>query len=125
MKVCIFGDGLVGLSMAKALINQDIYVDIFFNNYRKKTNQTRTIGLSDSNIKFYNKYVCKIEKFLWDIVEIDIYSENLKSDKLLNFNNKYKRLFSMIKNNQLYDYLLLNLKKSRLIKFKKEKKKSQ
>ena len=31
MKVCILGDGLISLTLAKALVNQGIYVDIFSN----------------------------------------------------------------------------------------------
>ena len=34
MRVCILGDGLTSLTLAKALVNQNIYVEIFTN---KKT----------------------------------------------------------------------------------------
>ena len=30
MKICIIGNGLVGLSLAKALVNKNIAVDVFY-----------------------------------------------------------------------------------------------
>ena len=35
MKVCIIGDGLVSLTLAKALVNKDICVDVFYNQIHK------------------------------------------------------------------------------------------
>ena len=35
MKVCILGDGLTSLTLAKALVNKGIVVDIFSNNKSK------------------------------------------------------------------------------------------
>ena len=35
MKVCILGDGLTSLTLAKGLVNQGIYVDIFSNKKKK------------------------------------------------------------------------------------------
>ena len=54
MRVCILGTGLSSLTLAKALVNQKIYVDLF---PQKKTNlpyKSRTIGISKSNIDFFN-----------------------------------------------------------------------
>ena len=45
MKVCIIGDGLISLTLAKALVNQNIYVDIFITKKNSKLYQTRTIGI--------------------------------------------------------------------------------
>ena len=47
MKVCILGGGLTSLALAKALINLEIYVDIF-SNINHKQNKSRTLGLSES-----------------------------------------------------------------------------
>ena len=58
IKVCILGTGLTSLALAKALINIGIYVDIFFNLKKiKKQNKSRTIGMSQSNIKFFNQNI--------------------------------------------------------------------
>ena len=37
MKVCIIGNGLIALTLAKALVNKGIYVDIIPNEKQKKT----------------------------------------------------------------------------------------
>ena len=56
---------------------------------------------------------------MWDINKIEIFSENLQNEKILKFENNNKVLFSIIKNFKLYNYLASNLKKNKLIKFKK------
>ena len=37
MKVCILGDGLTSLSLAKALVNKGIYTDVYLTQNYKKT----------------------------------------------------------------------------------------
>ena len=54
MKVCILGDGLTSLTLAKSLVNQGINVDIFFERKIKKINKIQTIGISKANIDFFN-----------------------------------------------------------------------
>ena len=119
MKICILGDGLTSLTLAKALINIGVYVDMF-SNKKKKQNKSRTLGLSKSNIKFFEKNILNIEKLLWEISKIEIYSENLNYEKILNFENKNERLFSVIKNYELNDFLLSELNKSKLFSVKKK-----
>jgi 2-octaprenyl-6-methoxyphenol hydroxylase len=120
MKVCILGDGLTSLTLAKTLVNQGIYVDIFLKKRTKHHDTSRTLGISKSNIDFFNKNILNIEKLLWNINKIEIYSENLKDEKILNFQNKEKQLFSIVKNHELNNRLMINLKKSKFVKFKKE-----
>ena len=117
MKVCILGDGLTSLTLAKALVNQGIKIDIFSNKKDKQFGRNRTLGISESNINFFNKNILNIEKFAWDIKEIEIYSENMKDEKVLSF-KKNKRLFSIIKNTDLINHLLSQLKKENFVKFK-------
>ena len=120
MKVCILGDGLTSLTFAKALVNKGIVVDIFSTNKNRNiTDKIRTIGISRSNIEFLNKNILNIEKLLWDINEIEIYSESSINEKILNFNDNNQRLFSIVKNFKLKDYFLSNLKKNKLVNFKK------
>ena len=118
MKVCILGNGLSSLSLAKALTNSGIYVDVFSDKKIKNQNKTRTLGISKSNIDFFNSSVLNIEKFLWDISKIEIYSENLNNEKILDFENNKERLFSIVKNFELFKYLLSNLKKNKFFKLK-------
>ncbi len=120
MKVSILGSGLTSLTLAKLLVNQGINVDIFSDQKIKKNNKIQTLGISKSNIEFFNENILDIKKFLWNINKIEIFSENLKNEKILNFENRNKTLFSIIKNHDLYNYLYKNLKKHKLIKFKKK-----
>ena len=118
MNVSILGDGLTSLTLAKMLVNQGVKVDIFLGKKTKKYNKIQTLGISKTNIEFFNKNISNINKFLWGIDNIEIYSENLKSEKILNFENKGNHLFYIARNYDLYKHLLLNLKKSKLINFK-------
>jgi len=54
MKVCIIGSGLTSLSLAKSLINLGLKVDVFSNNYRNNYDNLQTIGISKSNVDFFN-----------------------------------------------------------------------
>ena len=119
MKVSILGKGLTSLTLAKSLINHGIYVDIFFNPESLIKNKMRTLAISEGNIEFFNKNILNIEKLLWNINRIEIFSENLKNEKILNFKNNGKNLFSIIKNQDLINFLLKELKSSKLVKFKK------
>ena len=119
MKICIIGDGLVSLTLANVLIKKNLPVDIIFNKSIKKHDKSRTISISKSNIDYFNKEVVNIDKFLWNIKNIKIYTENFLNEEVLNFSNNTTCIFSIIRNYQLYDALSKNLKKSKIIKFKK------
>ena len=120
MKVSILGNGLTSLTLAKLLVNQGIKVDIFYDQKIKKNNKIQTLGISKSNVEFFNENILDIKKLVWNINKIEIFSENLKNEKILNFQNDYKTLFSIIRNYDLYNYLHSNLNKDKLIKFKKK-----
>ena len=117
MKICIIGDGLVSLTLANVLIQKDLSVDILFSSKIKNHNKTRTIGISKSNIDYFNKKILNIKKILWEIKNIKVYSENLSNEEILNFSNDKKQIFSIIKNFELYEILKKNLKKSKLVRF--------
>ena len=119
MKVCILGDGLTSLALAKALVNKGISTDVFTSKNIKKKDKFRTLGISKSNIEFFNKNILNVKKFLWDIEKIEIYSENFDNKKIIDFNNNKERLFSTIKNHELNTYLITQLKKNKFFKFKK------
>ncbi len=118
MNVCIIGGGLVSLTLAKALVNQGIFVDFFSNRNSGGIDKSRTIGISKINIDFLNKNVLDIKKLLWNINKIEIYSENFKNEKILNFENSNKTLFSIIKNYELNNILLLSLKKNKYFRYR-------
>jgi 2-octaprenyl-6-methoxyphenol hydroxylase len=120
MKVSILGNGLTSLALAKMLVNQGIKVDIFSNQKIKKINKNQTLGISKTNINFFNENILNINKFLWNINKIEIFSESLKNDKILNFENNSETLFSIVKNFDLYNYIYLSLNKNKLVKSKKK-----
>ena len=121
MKLCILGNGLTSLSLAKSLVKNGVFVDIFLNQRSFDINKSRTVGISKKNVDFYNNEVLNIEKFLWNINQIEVYSEKLNNEKVLNFENSDNALFSMIKNFKLQEELLAKLKKNKFINFKKKK----
>ena len=84
MKVCILGDNLTSLALAKALVKKEIFVDLFYKKKNTKIDATRTIGISKSNID----NVDELEKI--DISEeidrinshLDQISQSIKSPQL-------------------------------------------
>ena len=118
MRVCIIGDSLSGLTLAKALINQNIYVDVLAAKKDLKSNQSRTLGISKSNTDFFNENIINIEKLLWKLKKIEIFTDNLKKEKLLNFENNNDQIFSIVKNNELYQVLEKDLLKNKYFRKK-------
>tara|TARA_Y100000591_G_scaffold246616_1_gene217644 strand:+ start:978 stop:2060 length:1083 start_codon:yes stop_codon:yes gene_type:complete len=121
MKVCIIGNNLTALVLAKALVNKEIFVDIFYKNKKIDIDKTRTIGISKSNIDFFNKNISNISKILWPIKEIKIFSENSGKQDLVTFEDKKSNLFSIIQNKVIFAQLNLELKKNKFFKLKKDK----
>ena len=117
MKVCILGEGLSSLTLAKALVNQNIFVDLITQNKKLTfSNKSRTLGISKSNIEFFNEEIINIKPIVWKIKKIEVFSENLRNEKLLNFESKNEEIFSIIKNKKLYDILKKNLKKNKFFR---------
>jgi len=123
MNVCIIGDGLTSLSLAKILINKKINVHIYYENKFKKLTPSRTIGISKNNLEFFKKEIHKISKQnCWKIKKIKIYSQKFKNENLLNFENKNNDLFYMVKNDELQKSLKKKVVKSKFFKSIKIKK---
>ena len=70
MRVCILGSGLSALTLAKALVGQNIFVDIFSSKKKTELNFLRTIGISKSNFDYFNNSIVNIEKICWKINKI-------------------------------------------------------
>ena len=117
MNICLIGDGLISLTLAKTLVNNNIKVFMYYKNNKKISYNNRTIGISSSNFNFYQKEVLKIRKdFFCEINRIEIYNEKNEKEKILDFSEKNKTLFSIIKNNDLYKKLISSLKKNKNFK---------
>ncbi len=122
MRVCILGAGLSSLTLAKALVNENIYVDLLVPKKKFVLDKSRTIGISKSNIEFFNKHIINIKKIIWKLKKIEIYSENFKDQKLIEFKNN-NELFSIVKNFKLYKCLEESLNKASFFKKISSKKK--
>ena len=72
MKVCILGDGLVSLTLAKALINEEIYVDIISSKKKIIHDKDRSLGISKSNIEFFNQNIINIVLIIMLIILVVI-----------------------------------------------------
>ncbi len=123
MRVCILGNGISSLTLAKSLVNQKIYVDVLYSKKTFLVNKTRTIGISKSNVEFFNEKITNIEKIIYKLNKIEIYSDNLEKQKLINFGNNNDYLFSIIKNHKLQEILeksLFNNKYFRKTYYKKK-----
>ena len=116
MRVCIIGNGLTSLTLAKALVNQNIYVDIIEQNKKILLDKSRTIGISKSNVEFFNNSIINLDKIAWKLNRIEIFSDNLRKEKLINFKNNSAQLFSIIRNQNLFDLLVKSLSKSKYLK---------
>ncbi len=119
MKVCIIGDGIVSFTLANMLIQKELPVDILSAKKNNKYDKSRTLGISKSNIDYFNNEILNIKKISWVINKIKIYTEKNLTKEILKFNNNKEKIFSIIKNYELYELLNDNLKKSKFVKFKK------
>ena len=55
MTVCIIGNGITALTLAKALVNNKIHVDVLFNKEKYEISNSRTIGISKITLIFLTK----------------------------------------------------------------------
>ena len=116
MRVCILGAGLTSLTLAKALVNQNIYVDLYSQKKINLPHKSRTIGISKSNIDFFNNSIMNVDKIAWKLKKIEIFSDNLGKEKLINFENNHNELFSIIRNQKLFESLIKSLSKDKHFK---------
>jgi len=62
MNICLIGNGLASLALAKNLINKKIKVFVYCENVKKLKFQSRTMGISKNNFNFFNKDIIKFKK---------------------------------------------------------------
>ena len=117
MNICIIGDGLTSLSLAKNLINKKINVHLYCEKKIKYSLSSRTIGISKNNFDFFRKEINEINnKNSWEINKIEIFSEKLEKNLLLKFDNNKNNLFYMIKNDYLYKLITQTISKNKFFK---------
>jgi len=117
MNICIIGGGLTSLSLSKILTNKKINIHFYHKNKTEYSSSNRTIGISKNNLEFFRKEIHKLPKnIFWEIKKIEIYSEKLEKENLLQFEKYKDNLFYMVKNDNLYESLLNKLSKSKFFK---------
>ncbi|WP_440613616.1 ubiquinone biosynthesis protein UbiB [Candidatus Pelagibacter sp. HIMB1748] len=116
MRICIIGSGLTSLTLAKALVNKNIHVDILKDKKKQSIDQSRTIGIAKSNVEYFNNNIVNIDKIIWKLNKIEILSDKLNKEKLLEFQNNNQELFSMVRSFDLYNILEKSLKKNKFFK---------
>ena len=117
MNVCIIGEGLTALSLAKSLINKKINVHYYYKSRNSNFSSNRTIGISKSNFEFFKEEIFQISKNnYWKINRIEIYTDKIDTENLLKFENDKNDLFYIIKNDELLKSLNSNLIKSKFFK---------
>ena len=120
MRICIIGSGLTSLALAKALVNQNIHVDILKDKKKQSIDKSRTIGITQSNVEYFNNNIVNIDKIIWKLNKIEILSDKLNKEKLLEFKNNNQGLFSMVRSFDLYNILEKSLKKNKLFKIQNQ-----
>ena len=113
MKICILGNSLTALTLAKTLVNLKINVDVLYLNKNLDLSTSRTIGISKSNIDFFNEKIININSLLWKLKKIEIFSDNFNREKLIEFAKDKEQIFSIIQNHKLYKILKNNLSKNK------------
>ena len=116
MRVCILGSSLSSLTLARALVSQKVYVDLITKKKPNLIDKTRTLGISKTNVEYLNSSIINIKKILWKISKIEIFAENLGSEKLLKIQNNSKNLLSIIKNYKFYEKLEKSLSKNKFFR---------
>ena len=127
-KVCVIGGGLTGLITALCLSKLNIEVDLVCDDIKVNKKFSRTIAISQNNLEFLKKL--KLYKFLkkdfWPCSTIKLYSKNNKKDSEeifeLNNNKLGKKIFYVIENWKIINFMLKEISKNKLISFKKQKK---
>ena len=118
MAICIIGNSLSALTLAKALVKQNISVDVMFDKKNSHIYKTRTIGISKSNSDYLKKDIINIDKLLWKLKKIEVFSDNLMKQKLIDFKKSHEHIFSIVKNYEFYQLLEHHLSKNKYFKLK-------
>ena len=103
MNICLIGDGLTSLTLAKNLINKNIEVFLYYKNNKKPKFQSRTIGISKNNFDFFNKEINR------NIDKIKIRAPNNSISLLATKFDVFSNIFFIsIKMNQINNFVSFN-----------------
>ena len=120
-KICIIGDGLAGLTAAIILSKENVKIDLYCNNKKKKKLDNRTTAISESNYQYIKSNLNLNNKnFFWPCKKINLFFEDKKKiTNFLNFEEKNKNLMYIFQNQDLkkrLDKTILSSNKIKIIK---------
>ena len=113
MNICLIGNNLSNLVLAKNLLDRKINIDLFYHPTINSTKTTRTIGISENNIDFLNINNIHLSNISWPIKSIKVFNEVDQKIEILNFKSSKNFFFSMVKYNELFKSLNDLLKKKK------------
>ena len=123
MKICLIGINLTSLILAEILSRKKIFIDIYSKKQAFKKYKTRSLGISEDNVRFLSILYPKIKKKFYLINKINVLIKNQKLDEKVSFNKGSSPLFYISKFDTLFTYVKKKVQKSNLVKFKKFNKK--
>ena len=122
MKICIIGNGLASLVLARILAKKNIKIDILYNKKNINKNSSRTIGITNENLKFLESNFKLRGLTKNPINEIKIFNEGNLNKEILNFQKKNFNQFYMLEYSKIYNYFEKSTKNLKNIKFLKNAK---
>ena len=125
-KICIIGGGLTGLVTAISLSKLNLKVDLITDNLNRNIKSDRTIAISQNNYDFLKKLgIFKFpKKEFWACSKMKLYTkdENQKLKEIFRLKPKQKQILYMIKNSEMINNLIKNIKDKKIISYKTSKK---
>ena len=115
MKICLIGQNLTNLILANVFEEKKLKVDIYLNKKIQNIETNRTLAISSENFN-YLKFFTKSSIIPWKSKEIKIFTEDYKSDEIINFNKEKKEVFNLISYSKLSEFFLKKVRKSKNIK---------
>tara|TARA_B100000073_G_scaffold348149_1_gene365358 strand:+ start:40 stop:1137 length:1098 start_codon:yes stop_codon:yes gene_type:complete len=118
MKICLVGNNITSLILAYILSKKKIYSEIYSVKSNKVNFKTRTLGLTENNIKFLSNYFNNISKRINQIKEIKVQIKNNEIKDEILFKQNSNTLFNMISYNDFKNYLTSRIKKNNFVSYK-------
>ncbi len=125
MKVCLIGNNLTSLILAYILSKKNFDSEIYYIKSSKSKFKTRTLGITDHNLEYLNKYFKNIYKKTHPINRIEVLIKNKKINEKVLFNDGDNNLFNMVKYEDIFMFIKSKLHKKKNISFKILKNKSK
>ena len=118
MKLCLIGYNLTSLILAYILSKKKIHVQIYVKKAAKTNFSTRTLGITQDNLKFLNSYFKNINKITNPIKQIKVFLKNIKGNQEILFNDQNLTLFYVVKYNKFFSFINSKIKRNNYISFK-------